>query len=257
MAGPALRARGRRRRPPAATPLAALAALAALAVGIVPAAAARHLQPTGAIAGARYTGLAADGATITLSISPDGTLVDAYEISGARTKTCILVGQGMPGVWPGAPISAGSFSSTQGSSSLLKGTFTGARSASGTFRLALPATPEDRACTSGSVNWTATTTSRGSTVAGSDATAASVRLRALSATRVTGRIGSSRPACRRRRVVLWHGSARVAVTTSRPSGAFSFVAPRPWSGPLRASAPARAASGCAPASSVFIEAPAA
>lgn len=110
------------------------------------------------IAGATYNGVAADGATVTFTVSSDGTLVDSYKVSGVHVGACQFVGEGDTGIWPGAPIANDAFEYQFYDAILFAGTFPGAQSASGTFRFYDPATSETAACDTGSVSWTATTT---------------------------------------------------------------------------------------------------
>jgi hypothetical protein len=117
------------------------------------------------IPGATYVGTASDGASITFTVSSDGTLIDSYLITGAHgfyagmsdQVTCEFFAGGDSGVWAGAPLAGGSFSYTLGQTTF-SGSFPGAQSASGTFDLNLPAAESFPSCDSGSVSWTATTT---------------------------------------------------------------------------------------------------
>jgi len=133
------------------------ASLAALLNGAGFAAAAA--QP---VAGATYSGTAADGGSVTFTVSSDGTLVDSYEISGVSGMepnggTCSFLGEGELGDWPGAPITGEVFSYDIGSSLHFQGSFTGAQAASGTFRFDDPAAGTAPACDTGVVTWSAAT----------------------------------------------------------------------------------------------------
>src|SRR5262249_18334963 len=91
--------------------------------------------PTAAAAaagpGAAYSGKAADGATVTLTVSSDGTLVDSYHVTGILGKdvngnTCQGTAADVKNdIWPGAPISAGSFQDQSTTTFSFTGTFDG------------------------------------------------------------------------------------------------------------------------------------
>src|SRR6516165_7008345 len=88
-------------------------------------------DPTG---GATYTGVAADGASITLTVSPDGTLVTSYRITNVKTTTGYqFTEEGDQGVWEGAPITDDAFAYRLGDAIVLHGSFAGAQMATGTF----------------------------------------------------------------------------------------------------------------------------
>jgi hypothetical protein len=124
-----------------------------------------------AVPGATYTGKAADGATVTVTVSSDGALVDFYQVLGILGKnihgaTC----QGTAAdtkndFWPGAPITGNSFQDLTIATFSFIGTFDGPQSASGTFNLNTPpapganGNPGSAGCTTGTVTWTATTAS--------------------------------------------------------------------------------------------------
>ena len=121
-----------------------------------------------AVPGATYTGKASDGATVTLTVSGDGTLVVSYHVTGilgkdANGATCQgTAADTANNVWPGAQITGASFQDLTTTSFSFAGTFDGPQSASGTFSLdtpPTPATPQVPAtfgCTTGTVTWTAT-----------------------------------------------------------------------------------------------------
>jgi hypothetical protein len=208
-----------------------------------------------AVPGAVYSGWAADGAKVTFTVSNDGTMITSYRISGVPASTCDFeAGESAP-EWKGTPISNNSFDYTVGTAISFKGRFTGPQSASGTFRLTQPAVGNAPACDSGTVSWTATTTSRGSGsggpggsgsggpsggqgqgVTGGKSTQSSgrrfttrVALRRLTATRLGGRLSSSSPACQAgRTVILWRGTRRIGSTKSRRNGAYSFATVVRW-----------------------------
>jgi hypothetical protein len=201
------------------------------------------------IAGASYTGVAADGAAVTFTISPDGTLVNSYRVSGARGDTCVFTGEGDEAIWEGAPIVSNSFQYRLYDSILFRGTFPGPQSAAGTFRFYNRATSASPACDTGTVSWTATTTATppptsstgpysppppGTPTPGQPSTgtagnkkptfATRVALRKLSRTRIGGRVSSANKACRGGRTVyLWLGSRRIAKTRTKSDGSYKFV----------------------------------
>jgi hypothetical protein len=110
------------------------------------------------IPGAAYNGVAADGATVAFTVSPDGALVTSYRLSGVPGNTCMFNAGGDNGVWQGAPIVGGAFQYALYDAILFQGTFPGPQSAAGSFRLFNHATSVTQACDTGTVSWTATTT---------------------------------------------------------------------------------------------------
>jgi hypothetical protein len=236
------------------------------AIAAVPAAA----DPIG---GATYRGVAADGATVELTVSSDGTLVDSYVITGVNGqvpggRTCMFVAEGQSGVWEGAPIDSNTFAYQLRNQILFEGTFRGAKAASGTFRLFTPATSSSPGCDTGMVNWTASTTAtpRGGP-GGSSGTATGNGHKPTFSTRVTfrkasskmlrGQLKSPNAACRARRtVILWRGKRRIGSTKSNARGKFSFARKASMHGrAVRASTAARSvqAGACAAGSSKFIK----
>jgi hypothetical protein len=231
------------------------------------------------IAGATYSGVATDGADVGFTLSADGTLVTSYRITGVKANTCQFIAEGDNGVWRGAAIVAGAFTYTLDGAILFQGTFPGAQSASGTFRLYDGATSATAACDTGIVSWTATTTATpppgtggsGPSGGGSGATsgggtggsqgkhaiATRVSFRELSRKRIGGRIRSSSATCRAARtVILWRGSRRIGSTKSKANGSFWFRRTARTHGRVRASTPARTVHGvvCDAGSSTFIKA---
>jgi hypothetical protein len=230
--------------------------VAVLVLGWVVADARAYANP---IAGATYAGVASDRAGVDFTLSPDGTLVTAYQITGALGSTCALNANGNDGVWEGAPIVSGAFVYRIADLILFRGSFAGPRSASGTFRLHNRATRFTPACDTGIVTWTATTTA--APLAGSggrSGVATRVVLRRLSQTRLGGRINTPSGACRAARaVILWRGSRRIARTKSNADGTFSFVRSPTMRGHIvRASVLARPVRRaiCTAGSSTFISA---
>lgn len=212
-----------------------------------------------AVPGAVYSGWAADGARVTFTVSNDGTMITSYRISGVPASTCDFEAGESAGEWQGARISNNSFDYTVGTAISFKGRFTAPQSASGTFRLTQPAVGNAPACDSGTVSWTATTTSRGpgsggpggsgssggpaggqgqGVTGGSKVTQQSgrtfttrVALRRLAVTKLGGRLSSSIPACRAARtVILWRGTRRIGSTRSRRNGTYSFATVVRWRG---------------------------
>jgi len=228
-----------------------------------------------AIPGATYTGTATDGATVRLTVSSDGTLVNSYFIMGVTGHessggTCAFTGEGVNGMWEGAPIVNNSFEYHLYSAIVFQGRFSGVQTASGTFRFFDAATSQTPACDSGTVSFTATTSSR--PVGGGAGGAAGsqggggghgqrfltrLTFRKSSSRLLAGQIKSPMGACRAgRRVVLWRGNRRMASTRSKAGGKFSFRRTTSIRGSfVRASTPVRnvKAGACASASSTFIK----
>jgi hypothetical protein len=236
-----------------------------------------------AIPGATYQGTAADGASVTFTVSSDGTIVDSYRLDGVRGDTCAFYAEGDSGVWSGAPINNNVFDYELGDAISLKGVFTGAQTASGTFRLHNDATSSKPACDTGIVQWSANTTatppppgsggsqsgggnaggSGGSGGGGSGGHGAVLRryatfvvLRRGPHGRLDGWLRSTSAACRARRtVILWRGSHRFASTKSKANGTFWFVRSVRLKGHVvRASAVLRMTQTaiCSAGSSIFI-----
>lgn len=196
-----------------------------------------------AIAGATYTGVAADGAVIGFTVSSDGTLVDSYRIGDSKGDHCTFYAEGVSGVWEGAPINGGAFAYHLYSSFFLHGSFPGPQSAAGTFEFHNSGAGGQPACDTGVVSWTATTTATPPSPGGSGAGggkpqgngvgpgahgsrpkfATRVVLRKLAAKRLGGRVSSSSRACRSgRTLILWRGSHRIGSTRAQASGRYSF-----------------------------------
>jgi hypothetical protein len=230
------------------------------------------------IAGATYRGVAADGATVELTVSSDGALVDSYVITGVNGQvsgggTCMFVAEGQSGVWEGAPIANNAFAYQLRNQISFQGTFQGVKAASGTFRLYTPPTTSSPGCDTGMVNWTATTTAapRGGSGGGGGGGSGGgtggnghkptfttrVTFRRASSKMLRGQLKSPKAACRAgRTVILWRGKHRIASTKSKAGGKFSFAAKASMRGrPVRASTPARSVSAgaCAAGSSKFIK----
>jgi hypothetical protein len=200
-----------------------------------------------AIGGAAYDGAAADGARVTFTIAADGSRVSSYEITHAAGVNCQLNAIGSAPDWPGAPITSNAFDYTFGTRILFRGAFTGAQSATGTFRLYDPGTSSAAACDTGTVSWTATTTATppsaggtGSTGGGSGSTGTStpatsgstpkpryatrVVFRKLSKARLGGKLSSADKACvAGRTVILWLGRRRVASARTHSNAAYSLA----------------------------------
>lgn len=236
------------------------------------------------VPGATYTGVASDGAQVTFTISSDGTLITSYYLVGAQGNTCSFYTNGETPEWDGAPIEDNAFDYEHAGSGLVatsisfQGSFPGAQSASGTFDVRQDATSDSPACDTGTVNWTATTPSNppptGSAGPGSGGSGSGgpgavgqrhkptfltrIRVRRMSRTRLGGKISSPHSTCRaRRKVYLWRGSRRIASTTSKANGSYTFTRSAALRGRrVRVSSPASTvgAGTCAAASSTFITA---
>lgn len=195
-----------------------------------------------AIPGATYNGSLGGSATLSFTISPDGTLVSSYQVSSLLGDTCVFTGGGDTAVWPGAPIVGNAFSYASGIQIVFQGTFPGAQSAAGTIRLSHPGAAGSPACDTGTVNWTATTTATppaggNGNGAGNGGTgngngngngkhsyATRVVLHKLSRTLDGGKLTSSSASCRAgRTVTLWRGTHRIATTRSKAGGKYSFA----------------------------------
>ena len=200
------------------------------------------------IAGATYRGGTTDGATIELTVSQDGTKVDSYVIDGAHGdpalgSSCSFHAEGHPPQFQGAPITNHSFSYQWYYATDIRGTFSGAQSVTGWFRLYNPTIEGVKpACDTGEVQFTLTTTATpppgGSqptettptnvTPPSSPRTAAVARYSTkLTLRRVgkklRGKLRSNGPGCEVGRVVRLYKRGRVvARTKSRKDGSFTF-----------------------------------
>jgi hypothetical protein len=163
--------------------------------------------------------------------------VSAYRIADVPGDTCTFWAEGDPGVWEGAAIVNDAFQYNLGDSILLRGTFDGAQSVTGAFRLYNYAVGSKPACDTGTVAWSATTSATppppgstpatgGSAVSPSGAKrrfATGVLLRRRSRSKLGGRVTSASATCRaRRRVLLVQGSRTIASTTSASDGRYLF-----------------------------------
>jgi hypothetical protein len=260
------------RRTALAVAVALVIAVPAVAVAAVAVAAAAPGAP--AVPGATYSGTAADGAHISFTVSSDGTLVSAYQVTNAHGTAadgsgCAYFGGGDAGVWSGAPITNNAFSYTAGTAIVFTGVFKGAQSAQGTFRFSNPSSSANPGCDTGTVNWTAATTARPPAGSGSTTTATGGRtskkkksvatrvvFRRLSSKRLGGWLTSSQRRCRPGRTVyLWRGSKRVATARTTSTGHYSFKLSRSLRGrAVRAAVRSRTISNavCAAGSSVYI-----
>ncbi len=226
-------------------------ALGALTVGTAAATAA-------AVPGATYTGTAADGATLVLTVSSDGSTVSSYDVTGilgtdAHGQTCQGTVNLNPSGWKGAAISNSAFQDASLSDFTIAGSFAGS-TVSGTFDLDQVPVAAATGCSTGSVSFTAsaptspapsstpTTTSSTTTTASSGGTpvlSASkrasirvrVRLRRVSAANLTGSLAASSTACTARRTVyLWSGRRLLATKRATKKGSFTFLLPHAWLG---------------------------
>ena len=207
------------------------------------------------VPGATYNGSASDGASITFTLSADGTAVISYEILGAHGTyqgmgnaiTCDLVANDAPGYWPGAPITSNAFSYTVGVSGF-SGAFNPDGSASGTFELDQPASGGWPDCNTGTVTWTATTTAAsggnpGGANPGASNTggrggshkrqrvASRLTLVRLSGRTLHGRLTAANRNCLAGRAVyLWRGHRRIGRAHTSARGTYSFRISRAISG---------------------------
>jgi hypothetical protein len=212
------------------------------------------------IPGATYTGAGTDGAAVTLTVSSDGTLITAYQITGVAGDTCEINDQAFTGGWPGAPIQNDAFDYRYTNIVVLKGSFTGPQTASGTFYLHNDGSAATKPCSSPTVSWTATTTSKPvkAPPPGKPTVATRVSLRRASKHRVKGQLSASDPACLPgRTVTLWRGSRKLSATHTGASGKYSFAVSKKLRGRMvRTSVSARTVTNaiCAAGSSTFIHA---
>ena len=127
--------------------LAILAALAGAAL-CAPSAHATH------VAAATYSGTHAEGGSVTLTLTADGTAVDSYSLTNlpgtAPSGTCTFTSAGST---QNIPIAAHAFDRTSVNGSFFRGTFAGTQAVSGTLREFF----SGNGCDSGSVSWSATT----------------------------------------------------------------------------------------------------
>jgi hypothetical protein len=207
---------------------------------------------------------------VTFTLSPDGTLVTSYRITGVVGGGCQFTGEGDSGVWPGAPVESGGFRYQLGDALVFQGTFTGAQVAAGTFDFHHDATSAAPSCDSGTVSWTATTATTPSPGSGGGGGiggggvgghheptfATRVTLRRASTTMLRGQIRSPNRACLAgRKVILWRGKHRIRTAKSNGRGKFTFARTASMRNrAIRASTPALTvrAGACAAGSSTFI-----
>ena len=187
------------------------------------------------IPGATYNGTTKDGATVKITLSPDGTKVDSYVIDGVRGDTCIFHAEGHPPEFKGAAISNHSFSYQWYYATDIRGTFSGAQSVTGWFRLYNPTVEGVKpACDTGEVQFTLTTTAT-PPPGGSQPTETTPKRTAAVArysTKLTlrrvgknlrGTLKSNGPGCEVGRVVRLYKRGRVvARTKSGKDGSFTF-----------------------------------
>jgi hypothetical protein len=259
----------------------------------VPLAAVALVVPIGALAagtaaqpvpGATYTGIVAGKASITFTVSSDGTLVDSYQAvalhgTDKNGNGCLVNAAGDRGVWSGGPITGNAFSYAIGSQFNLSGRFTGAQSASGTISVDNPPTyasggvTVSTGCSTGTLAWTATTTAKpppngggngngqgnGNPAGGAGHTSITVRvsLKRLSGAKLSGSLKASSRTCTAHRVVyLWKGRKRVRAGRATGRGSFDFrVSESLRNKPVRATVTVLNAKTltCAAASSKFIK----
>lgn len=197
------------------------------------------------IAGAAYSGILASGVTVDFTVSADGSQLVRYRVANVQGDTCQFLAQGEPPSW-NTPLVAGAFEYRLYDAILFQGSFPTPNTASGTFRLFNRAVDDRPACDSGTVPWTAVTTASAPPTptptptkpepgppsglpASSPLTPKAtwrtgVRARRLNLRRLTGRVTSPVPGCRRgRTVLLQRGGRTLATTRSRADGGFGFA----------------------------------
>ena len=104
------------------------------------------------IPGATYKVALADGGNVTLTVSPDGSKVSSFKVDGAKADNCSAMTASLaPPEYKGAPIVDHSFSEDWYSAIVVQGTFSGAQSVSGTFKI------KDSRCQTPVYSFTATT----------------------------------------------------------------------------------------------------
>jgi hypothetical protein len=188
-----------------------------------------------AVPGATYTGTASDGATITLTVAPNGANVTSLRVAGiigtGNGGSCYGTISEAQDAWNGAPISANGFQYSAVTYSI-SGTFGGAQSASGTFNLNQPAGNNIDPCSTGAVSWTAMTSSSPSSVGtsgGEKPIPVRVGFRRIAQRSFVGSLKSSITACTARRTVyLWSGHKRLGSSRATKKGAFRFEIRKPW-----------------------------
>lgn len=193
------------------------------------------------VPGATYTGTASDGATITLTVSSNGESVSSYRVLGisgtdSNGQTCQDNTSVGPAGWPGAAITDDSFQTSIETLFSITGTFGGSQSVSGTFDLSQPPQSGTAGCSTGTVTWTAKTSSTsggGNPNGGHKKKAFGIRVsvRRPSPQKLVGSLKSSSAACTaRRRVYLWLGHKRLTSRRASKKGAFTFKVGRSWRG---------------------------
>ena len=109
------------------------------------------------IAGATYNGTSAGGA-VSFTVTPDGAGISSFSIEGPVPNNCGSVSNFQKNYTQPLPITNHMFSDNS-STFVLNGTFPGAQSASGTYRIKTTIYgPGGGTCDTGDVAWNATTT---------------------------------------------------------------------------------------------------
>src|SRR5262249_43894925 len=122
------------------------------------------LAAAGHPAGATFTGTRSDGGTIKFTLSADATRVVSWIAPDVKGDTCQFLAEGDNGVWPGADIDDEAFGYHLYDAISFEGSFTGRLTAKGTMRLfnhQVTGKNAKPACDSGTLTWTASTTSDG------------------------------------------------------------------------------------------------
>jgi hypothetical protein len=127
---------------------------------MLPAVAVARRPPVRVSADGVYSGVAADGATVRLTVAANGTRVQSYRFThviGRETagRGCTFEGDGAAGVWAGVAITHGSFAYRLGDALRFRGRLRNASVIHGTFSFYVPGVGQTPACTTGTVRFTA------------------------------------------------------------------------------------------------------
>lgn len=224
---------------------------------------------TVAVPRATYSFAAPGGESLTFTVSADSTVVTSYDITAigheAGGKSCDFHAEGDAGDWEGATIINDSFEYSLRNQVIFHGKFTGAQSAAGTFTLYDPPIGSTPACETGTLKWTAKTTTRPSSLTTSDGGKRHAKpvyrpgltLREVAPAKFVGQITATAAGCRAdRTVTVWINAKAAFTTRSRANGSFSFPASSAMAGQqyVRASIGAHtlAKASCAAGTSQFV-----
>lgn len=189
-----------------------------------------------AVPGATYTGTASDGATVTVELSSNGRSVAAYSVVGifgtdSHGQTCQDTTSVGPAGWSGAPITNDGFHDSVGTTFSINGTFGSSRTVSGTFALDQAAQGGSAGCATGTVAWTATTSSTPPHTHNRKKIRVRVSVRRLALRKLVGSLKASTRSCTARRTVyLWSGRRRLSVGHATAAGVFRFTVRNDWDG---------------------------